>query len=388
MEEDRAKDVNTPATISDIGKRYPVMSLKGGFALIDNDRKLIREHSHQMREALFACTTQAQVECSVAFARYLSYAGLSSDNYWLFMRLVMTNNPWVIDELLHDREPRLLFSTIRPDADLIEAAFQALFSRHPEEIYAPALEAMLGVVQNAYFDPDDGYRIRKFSIMDINTLGKFLLKGETQDHPVNRLVLEILDKLAQVGVYYGEPDKNVLSKHAFNVRYAYFDRTRNLVDAIPEPLLVRLPDRGGVHPEDDYAELMASRRQRRRDSFGRFVKESVGREPVAPSQNPAPRPEVDPMSTQSASPAKSDIPAVAVLPKKTVPPAKPVVAPSSKPLRGESSEKPAVSKEIPKKTEGKKPVSNKLKEKNEPDAIPTRKPAIRPPPAKKPGKKK
>ena len=335
------------------------MSLKGGFALIDNDRKLIREHSHQMREALFACTTQAQVECSVAFARYLSYAGLSSDNYWLFMRLVMTNNPWVIDELLHDREPRLLFSTIRPDAELIEAAFQALFSRHPEEIYATALEAMLGVIQNAYFDPDDGYRIRKLSIMDINTLGKFLLKGETQDHPVNRLVLEILDKLAQVGVYYGEPDKNVLSKHAFNVRYAYFDRTRNLVDAIPEPLLVRLPDRGGVHPEDDYAELMASRRQRRRDSYGRFMKESVGREPVAPGQNPASSPKADPMIAQSASPAKPDLPAMAVLPKKTAVPAKSVDVPPSKPLLGVPSKKPAVSKEIPKKTEGKKPVPKK-----------------------------
>ena len=364
------------------------MSLKGGFALIDNDRKLIREHSHQMREALFACTTQAQVECSVAFARYLSYAGLSSDNYWLFMRLVMTNNPWVIDELLHDREPRLLFSTIRPDADLIEAAFQALFSRHPEEIYAPALEAMLGVIQNAYFDPDDGYRIRKLSIMDINTLGKFLLKGETQDHPVNRLVLEILDKLAQVGVYYGEPDKNVLSKHAFNVRYAYFDRTRNLVDAIPEPLLVRLPDRGGVHPEDDYAELMASRRQRRRDSYGRFMKESVSREPVAPSQSMAPIPAADPMIPQSAVPAKPDLPMVAAPKKKTAVPAKSADASPSKPLRGASPEKPASSKVTQIRTEAKKPVSKKLEDKKQPDTIPTRKPAIRTPPAKKPGKKK
>lgn len=244
--------------------------------LVDNDRRLIRDHAHQVREALFACTTQAQVECAVAFARFLSNAGLNSDNYWLFMRLVMTNNPWVIDELLHEREPRLLFSTIRPDEELIEAAFQALFARHPDEIYALALEAMLGIIQNAYFDADDGYRIRRLSIMDINTLGKFLLKAENQDHPVNRLILEILDRLARLGEYYGEPDKNVLSKHAFNVRYAYFDRTRELVDAIPEPLLVRLPDRTGVQPEDDYAELVARRRLRKRDSHGRFVKELNG----------------------------------------------------------------------------------------------------------------
>lgn len=296
------------------------MALKSGFALVDNDRRLIKDHAHQVREALFACTTQVQVECSVAFARYLNYAGLNSDNYWLFMRLVMTNNQWVIDELLHGRDPRLLFSTIRPDEDLIEAAFQALFSRHPDEIYSPALEAMLGVIQNAYFDPDDGYRIRKLSIMDINTLGKFLLKAEGQEHPVNRLVLDILDRLAHVGGYYGEPDKNVLSKHAFNVRYAYFDRTRNLIDAIPEPLLVRFPDNREVHPEDDYAELVAKRRLRKRDSFGRFVKETAESAPATASV-----PAAAPASVQAQKPAEQALKPSEPAPK----PAEPNSAPAA-----------------------------------------------------------
>jgi len=193
--------------------------------------------------------------------------------------------------------------------------------------------------------------------------------------------------LAQVGVYYGEPDKNVLSKHAFNVRYAYFDRTRNLVDAIPEPLLVRLPDRGGVHPEDDYAELMASRRQRRRDSYGRFMKESVGREPVAPGQNPEHGAEANTMSGQNVAPAKP-LPAVAAPQKKPSGSAKSADTPPSKPLGGAAPEKPAVSKGTQQKTEAKKPASKKLDEKKQPDTIPTRKPAIRTPPSKKPGKKR
>jgi len=325
MDGESLTTVNTGANLADSRKRYPAMTFKSGFALVDNDRKLIREHAHQVREAVFACTTQAQVECSVAFARYLSYSGLNSDNYWLFMRLVMTNNPWVIDELLHDRAPRLLFSTIKPDSDLIEAAFEALFSRHPDEIYAPALEAMLGIIQNAYFDPDDGYRIRKYSIMDINTLGKFLLKDENQEHPVNQLVLEILDRMAQVGVYYGEPDKNVLSKQAFRVRYAYFDRTRKLVDAIPEPLLVRLPDRNGVEPEDDYAELVTKRRQRKRDSYGRFVKEAPAVEPAAvvpASAVPASPPPVPPPAAKAPAKTSGKTPAEAANPKSRQPAAK------------------------------------------------------------------
>ena len=248
------------------------MRARIGFMQINNDKQLIRDHAHTVREALFACTTRPQVECAVAFARYLSFCGLNSDNYWLFLRLVMTNNPWVVDELLHERVPQLLFSTIRPECELIDAAFEMLFSRHPEEMYGKALESVLGIIQNAYFDPDDGYRIRRLSIMDINALGKFLIKDESQDHPLNRLVLEILDRIAHLGDYYGEQDKNVLSKHAFNVRYAYFDHTRNLVDAIPGPLLVRIADSTGVPPEEDYANLVTIRRQQKRDVYGRFTK--------------------------------------------------------------------------------------------------------------------
>jgi len=258
----------------DKGNEKVGMASKTGFAVSDSDRRLIRDNAHYIREALFSCITDTQVECSVAFARYLARAGLNAENYWLFLRLVMTNNPWVLDELMHEREPRLLFSTILPTEELVETAFQALFSRHPDEIYPKALEALLGIVENAYFDPDDGYRLRKLSIMDINALGKFLRKDEPQEHPVNRLILEILDKLTGLGEYFQEPDKSVLSKHAFNVRFAYFDRARNMVDAIPHPLLVRFADRSSADPESDYADLITKRRARRRDERGRFIRES------------------------------------------------------------------------------------------------------------------
>ena len=273
------------------------MRQKSGFAVSDNDKRLIRENTHFIREALFSCMTEVQVECSVAFARYLNRCGINEENYWLFLRLVMTNNPWVIDELLHEREPRLLFSTIRPDADLIEAAFQTVYSRHPEEIYPAALEALLGVIESAYFDPDDGYRIRRLSITDINALGKFLLKGEPQEQPQNRLILEILDRMTHLGEYYGEQDKSVLSKHAFNVRFAYFDTTRELVDAIPQPLLVHVPDHGKVRPEEDFVDLVAKRRARKRDASGRFTREAAaameGNAAAASSPaGPEPKPEV------------------------------------------------------------------------------------------------
>jgi hypothetical protein len=241
-------------------RAQPGSRSRTAFVLVENDRDLVCAHAHNLREALFACSTKPQVECAVAFARYLSYSGISNDNYWLFLRMVMTNNPWVVDELLRNRTPRLLFTTIRPDSALLDAAFEMLFSRHPDEMYTPALETVLGIIQNAYFDPDDGYRMRKLTIMDINALGKYLIKDEPQEHPLNKLLLEILDRIAHVGEYYGEQDKNVISKHAFNVRYAYFDHARELVDAIPEPLLVRVSDSAGVHPEEDFADLISRRK--------------------------------------------------------------------------------------------------------------------------------
>lgn len=242
------------------------MALKSGIAIPDGDKKLIRDHAYTVRDALFGCMTDTQVECSVAFARLLNRSGITAENYRLFLRMLMTNNPWVVEELLHDRQPRLLFSTIRPDQELIETAFEVLLSRHPDELHASALEAILGIIQNAYFDPDDGYKLHALGIMDINALGKFLVKDKDQEFEQNKLILEILDRMTGLGRYYGEPEKNIMAKHAFNVRFAYFDSTRDLHDAIPEPLLVKLPNQSDVAPETDFAGLVEERRKRKRRS--------------------------------------------------------------------------------------------------------------------------
>ncbi|OHD82825.1 MAG: hypothetical protein A3J97_08860 [Spirochaetes bacterium RIFOXYC1_FULL_54_7] len=240
------------------------MAQKTGFAISDGDRKLIRDHAYSIREALFTCLTDTQVECSVAFARLLNRSGVTSENYRLFMRMLITNNPWVVEELLHDRDPRLVFSTIRPDTELISTAFEVLMSRHPHELHSNVLEAVLGIIQNAFFDPDDGYKIYPLGIMDLNVLGKFLVKDKDQENPQNKLILEILDRITGLGVYYGDPEKNIVAKHAFSVRFAYFDSTRDLNDAIPEPLLVKLPNRSDVAPETDFAGLIVERRKQKR----------------------------------------------------------------------------------------------------------------------------
>ncbi len=225
------------------------------------DRRTIMDGVYYIREALFACTDPIQVESAVSFARFLNWSGINRETYPLFLRLIQTNNPWVIDALIANREPRLLFSTIKPNTDLIDAAFANLFSFHPDELYEKALMALLGIIENAYFDADDGYKWHAIEIMDINALGKFLIKDAPQDHPLNKLVLHILDRLTHLGEALKDPQKNLLAKHAFNVRYAYFDSTKALNDAIPKPILTRKFGIEPVQPTTEFAELTKARQK-------------------------------------------------------------------------------------------------------------------------------
>jgi len=198
---------------------------------------LVQDNLNLIATSLFVCQTAEQVDFTVSFAKFLGSTGLTRTNFPLFFRLVATNNPWVVDSLLGEREARLLFSSIPPNPALIRKAFGILAFLHPDVIYRKTLEAALGIIENAFYDPDDGYAISKVKIADLNTLGKYLEKSKSQEDPANALILEILDRLTHIGNYNKEPAKNVLARHAFNVRFAYFDRRKKMEDTIPQVLL-------------------------------------------------------------------------------------------------------------------------------------------------------
>jgi hypothetical protein len=66
------------------------------------------------------------------------------------------------------------------------------------------------------------------------------MKSRDQDQPENRLILDIFDRITALGEFQNDFDKNVLAKHAFNIRIAYFDHTKRLLDCIPQVLLTRI----------------------------------------------------------------------------------------------------------------------------------------------------
>jgi hypothetical protein len=226
-------------------------------------------------EGLFACATPLQVEAAAGFARYLSSAGITTANHQLFLRLLETNNRWVVDALIGPRDPRLLFSSIRLSTALLARAFLLLSAWHPGQIYQKVLQAVLGIIECAYYQPDDGYRIYRLKIADLNSLGKFLDEGRDQFDPNNDVLLSALDRITQLGLYEDNQRKHVLSKHAFSIRIAYFDHRKRCIDVIPQLLMVRLErEQTEIQPAGEYqsyVRLLAGRRRKDGEPAGRLA---------------------------------------------------------------------------------------------------------------------
>jgi hypothetical protein len=201
---------------------------------------VLNQNRETIINGIFGTQTSIQVESSTTFAEYLSHVGINRSNYLLFLRILETNNKWVVDAVIEKRDPRLLFTVIKPNSYLISRAFKLLAFWHPGQIFSKVLLAVLGIVEYSFHKPDDGYRIYKLEISDLSNLGKYLDESKDQMDPINETILEILDRITNLGEYRPTIQKSALVKHAFNIRIAYFDNTKSLMDNIPKILLVRL----------------------------------------------------------------------------------------------------------------------------------------------------
>lgn len=203
-------------------------------------QELLEVNRQIILQGITGTITSEQVESSAMFAAYLNHIGMSNKNYSLFLKLLETNNQWIVDALIGEKSPDLLFSSLKPNAFLIAKAFQLLTSWHPGQIYEKVLLAVLGIIQYGYYKPDDGYRIYQIEISDVNNLGKFLNEEYDQFQEVNETILDILDKLACLGEYSNNKEKSIIAKHSFNIRISYFDNTKSLLNIVPKVLLVKL----------------------------------------------------------------------------------------------------------------------------------------------------
>jgi hypothetical protein len=183
--------------------------------------------------------TPEAVEAAVSFARFLRLSGLDSENYPLFLKILETENHWVQDELIGPTDPFLFFATIPPNDLLVSNCYELLTRWRPGGIYPKTLAIVLGVLQNAYSSPRDGYKIYRLSIADVDNLGKHLKKEDGQNEARNRCILDILEKISSLeGLRWDEAMESV-ARQAQRIRGSFFDNTKVLEDCIPQVLLVR-----------------------------------------------------------------------------------------------------------------------------------------------------
>ena len=199
---------------------------------------MLRVENEILRSILSARTPEA-VEAAIGYVRFLRLSGLDPENYTLFLKLLEVENHWVLDELLGDKDPFLLLSTIPPNRFLVSRCFQLLTRWRPKGIYPKTLAIALGVLQNAYSSPRDGYRIHPLTIADVDNLGKHLEKENGQNEPRNRCILDILEKIGSLEGLLLDNKVEEVARQALRIRGNFFDNTKLLEDCIPQVLLVR-----------------------------------------------------------------------------------------------------------------------------------------------------
>ncbi|MCG8334108.1 MAG: hypothetical protein MJE63_06295 [Proteobacteria bacterium] len=197
-------------------------------------------------QQILACGTSDAVEACIAYSRFLSLTGITNENYPLFIKVLEVGNHWVIDALIGERDPFLFLSSIQPNYEILKVFFKLLAARHPGELYAKSLSVILGVLQTTYNVPEDGFKIYRLTISDLNSLGKHLDEEVGQEDSLNRVILDILFRISMLqgrlgseGLEGEDRDKEELAIHAKEIMNFFFDDTKQLRQVIPQVLLIR-----------------------------------------------------------------------------------------------------------------------------------------------------
>jgi hypothetical protein len=136
---------------------------------------------------------------------------------------------------------------VQPNRFIVSRLLAMMTRWHKGGIYHKNLSVILGVLQSVYSSARDGYRIYALTIADLNAVGKHLDKQKGQDDPLNRAILELLEKIAALEDA-GDPELEEVAVHACGIRNAFFDDRKKMDDIIPPVLLVSAPGRNEIEP--------------------------------------------------------------------------------------------------------------------------------------------
>lgn len=191
--------------------------------------------------SMLACKEPQGVDVTVYFAKFLNMVGVNPDNYPIYLNFFRMRNHWVVDALLGDSDPRVVFSQIQPNYFILEECFKAFEENQRGGMYPKSLLVFLGILEVTYKNPLEGYRVFPLNAENVNNLGKHLDEDKDQADPINRSILGILDKIASLmdpGTLETEDIEIMkVATQANNIRGKFLDMTKHLNEALPELLL-------------------------------------------------------------------------------------------------------------------------------------------------------
>lgn len=211
-------------------------------------KESIRRAENGLLQQIISAKTPEATAAAVSYADYLRFRGLNAENYPVFLKMLQTDNTWVLEALVGSTNPFELLAAIPPNKYIVGKCFD-LLDRWPRGAIHPiTLAVILGTLGRAYADPRDGYRLHALTIADVNNLGKHLNEAEGQNYAQNRYLLDVLDDIGSLDAARIDENVTNVARQAVKIRGHFLDNTRSLEGCLPPSLLTVGDYRQGATP--------------------------------------------------------------------------------------------------------------------------------------------
>lgn len=180
---------------------------------------------------------QEAVEATIKYSKFLNNIGINNNNYPAYLRIINIKNKYVIDALLGTQNPFQFMSNLQPDFFITSTFFEYLSKFQPNRIYIKTLKIILGYLQSTYEIPISGYKIYPPTKFDINNVCKNFDKEKEKDDPINKAVLNFLEKISSLENENSDEIMEDLAIHAHNIRNNFLDITKKINEVLPPVLL-------------------------------------------------------------------------------------------------------------------------------------------------------
>ncbi|MFO7850208.1 MAG: hypothetical protein R6V67_09635 [Spirochaetia bacterium] len=227
------------------------------------EKEEVDELRLEVLEKVFRPRTRRQVEAGVEFTKYIKRDGVNSDNYPILLELLRNGNHAIVEAMVGETDPNLLFLGVETNPYIIRTFFEIMYRHAPGQLHPLVFEIALGVLLETYSQPKEGLRKYRLSKEELNAIAKNLDEEKGQEERPNRQILDFLGDIADMvleGLEEKEEYKDLVD-HAIDVRNAFLDPGESMSEKIPELLIRReevsdngLEPRGTRTPEGGESE--------------------------------------------------------------------------------------------------------------------------------------